>query len=149
MNDSILFKTKNINLFCPWTNEYLFDYIYTLGYADKDLPDWRIKIVVLSTVKILLSYNIVNIYKWIDNNQLSSQNLTTDEIILEIDKIWFESATYEDFFKMVMFGTPEWYTNKLKEIGMTETTNWQVFVNENIGDLKKWIEENRPQKSSR
>jgi hypothetical protein len=27
---------------------------------------------------------------------------------------------------------------------MTPTTNWETFVKEKIGNLEKWIEDNRP-----
>jgi len=30
---------------------------------------------------------------------------------------------------------------------MTQTTNWEWFVENKIGDLEKWIEENRPKTS--
>ena len=144
MTDAFLFKPNNIDLFCPWTNEYLFDYIYALGYTDKDLSNSKIKTEVLFVLKMLLSYQVINIYDWGEDSPLSTTNITPDETISEIDRIWFDAATYEDFFKMVMFGTPDWYTHKLKEMGMTETTNWQTFVNNNIDDLKKWLEENQP-----
>ena len=31
---------------------------------------------------------------------------------------------------------------------MTDTTNWETFVNYKIGDLEQWIEENRPKNNT-
>ena len=49
-----------------------------------------------------------------------------------------------NFYGMVTFGSKKWYVNKLEEQGLTDTTDWETFVKNKIGDLEQWIEENRP-----
>ena len=46
---------------------------------------------------------------------------------------------------MVMFKHKDWYVDALEKKGLTSTTDWKTFVKEKIGDLEKWIEDNRPQ----
>ena len=60
------------------------------------------------------------------------------------DKIWFEGAKFPDLYGMVIFGTQKWYTEALEKKGMTNTTNWKLFVKNKIGNLEQWIEDNRP-----
>ena len=55
--------------------------------------------------------------------------------------MWFENAIFPDFYGIVMFGNEKWYTDKLEDLGLTQTTNWENFVKTKIGDLEKWIEE--------
>lgn len=134
---------KNIDLFCPGTNAFIFDFIYQLGYYDRDFGNLNkentIKKEVLEAIKILIYLEVMYIKNWYDKQEISKNLMTTNAIIEEIDKIWFNSARYPDFFNMLLFGNPEWYFNSLKKIGMSETTDWKTFVNENIGNLEKWI----------
>ena len=142
-----IFK-KNINLFAPFSNEYLFDYIYLLGYTDKDLKKScgydEIKAETLWILEKLLNLKIIYIYTWCNNSHLNGKVMSSKEILKQIDSLWFKGAEYPDFYEMVMFGTQEWYTDKLWKMGMNHTTNWETFVKNNIGDLEQWIEENRP-----
>lgn len=142
-----IFK-ENVNLFAPYSNEYLFDFIYLLDYSDNDLKSVqqgkKIKFEVIDVIKKLLDLKIILIYSWCNNPELNNKNLTIEETIFHIETIWFNGATFPDFYGMVMFGTQKWYADKLWEIGMTHTTNWESFVNEKIGDLEEWIEKNKP-----
>lgn len=48
------------------------------------------------------------------------------------------------FLGMVMFTHPTWYIDKLNGLGLSPTTDWKWFVENKIGNLKKWINYNRP-----
>lgn len=50
-----------------------------------------------------------------------------------------------DFYTIACFETKGWYVNKMRDLGMSPTRNWKMFVEEEIGDLEKWIMENRPE----
>ena len=139
-----IFKEVNVNLFSPCSNEFLFDFIYLLGYTDKEINDKKIKEDVLSTLEILFNLKIIFIYKWFKESELNDRDLSIGETIAHINRIWFKGATYPDFYNMVMFGSQKWYVDKLWDMGMSHTTNWKWFVENKIGNLEKWIEENRP-----
>lgn len=140
--------TKNLNLLAPCSNEYLFNYIYLLGYTDEDLRNSQnynnIKYEVIEVLKQLFIIEVIEVQNWCNNSELNNKYLTIEDTIKNIDKIWFEGATFPDFYQMVLFGTPKWYTDKLWELGITHTTNWENFVSDKIGDLKQWIEDNKP-----
>ena len=144
MIEKDIFKGKNVNLFCPGANEFLYDYIYLLGYTDNASNDWKARHIVLSVLKHLLELDIIYIYSWYNQPELKGKRMTIDEIIKKIDNLWFENAIFPDFYNMVMFGSKKWYIEALRKLGMTHTTNWEAFVKETIGDLEQWIEENRP-----
>jgi len=140
-----IFKGKTINLFAPNSNEYLYDYIYLLEYKDEDANNWKSRLVILSVLKYLLKLKIIYIYSWCDEN-LNDENRSIDEIISQINIKWKKNTIFPDYYNIVMFGTQNWYIEKLTKLGMTNTTNWETFVKDNIGNLEKWIEENRPEK---
>ena len=148
MIDKDVFKGKNINLFSPYSNELLYDYIYSLEYTDEASKDWKARHVVLSVLKTLFELDVIYVYKWYNQPELKNKKLTINETIIKIDDIWFENAIYPDFYNMVMFGSQKWYVDALEKIGMTHTTNWENFVKEKIGDLEQWIERNRPKKNT-
>lgn len=141
---------KNIDLFCPGTNEFIFDFIYGLGYSDKDLQRLedrnKIKKEVLLVIKFLLEIDVIKVKTWLNKTESKEVNDFVNQSIEEINKVWFVNASYPDFYNMVLFGPSDWYYDALKNIGFTETTDWKVFVREKIGDLENWIEEKRPTK---
>ena len=138
-----IFKNEYINLFCPNSNEYLFDYIYILGYKDIDSKNWKSRLVVLSVIEYLLREKIIFVHNWPNHDELDKK-MSVKNIIKTIDKLWFENAIFPDFYGIVMFDNEKWYTDKLEDLGLTQTTNWENFVKTKIGDLEKWIEENKP-----
>tara|TARA_R110000868_G_scaffold353024_2_gene614258 strand:- start:21 stop:461 length:441 start_codon:yes stop_codon:yes gene_type:complete len=139
---------KNIDLFCPGSNEFLNHFIYTLGYSDIELEspkmEDKIKKEVLITVKHLIELGVLNIKSWYNRPEMSKKEITIDEVMKELDKVWFLGARYPDFYNMVVFGVPKWYDKALKDEGFTINTDWKTFVNLKIGDLEKWIEKNNP-----
>ncbi|MDG1571953.1 hypothetical protein OZ410_06465 [Robiginitalea sp. M366] len=139
---------RNIDLFCPGTIEFIFDIIYQLGYTDEDLnspsKETIVKKDVLKSIKDLMELNVLSVKSWYEKSEFSKENPEIDEIINRIDGIWFKGAKYPDFFNMVLFDVPDWYINTLKDLGMSDTTNWKNFVETHIGDLEQWIKKNKP-----
>jgi len=144
---------KYLNLYCPLHTEHLWDFIAEV-LDKKNIPyegskKKNLKNEVLEIISKLLDYNLIYIgNEWLDQSTIKKWKLSNEEIIKKIDDIWFESAEYPDFFNMIWFGFEDWYKNKIKILGMTDTTNWETFVNYKIGDLEQWIEENRPKNNT-
>ena len=148
MTKNELFKKENIGLTCPETFEFLSEMIGILGYSIYDSEEVRKE--VFETLKILFELDILKIYKWYSRPELNNQQLTIEETLNHIDRIWFKKAEYPDFYNMMMFSGSDWYVKKTKSLGLTMTTNWEWFVENKIrdGDLEKWIEENRPKNTN-
>ncbi len=143
MINNYIFNKNYIGLFSPYSNEYLYNYIYELGYTDKDSGNWKCRFIVLSTINYLLENKIIYIYDW-PNHPSINKKLSNEDIIKTIDKSWLQESKYPDFFGMVIFGTSQWYKDNLERLGMTIYTDWNKFVQSEIGDLEKWIENNKP-----
>lgn len=144
MTKNELFSSDKIDLLCPQSNELLLDFVYLLGYDDMDLQNQNVKEDTLFVIEQLLEIDILYVHKWYENPKLDNTKLSVKETLDHLDKIWFKGAKYPDFFNMVIFGSKDWYVKKLQSLGMNHTTNWKWFVKNKIGNLEKWIEENRP-----
>ncbi|MBE7696405.1 hypothetical protein [Tenacibaculum finnmarkense] len=140
---------ENINIF---EEKYSFavtseivEYLPHLFYIEDHEDQSILKNRTLHILKKVLDLDILEVIEWIAKPELENKNLTTDEIIKHIDEIWFEGAEFPDFYAMVEFGSTKWYKSKLNELGLThDITDWDLFVRNKIGDLEKWIKENRP-----
>ncbi len=140
-----IYEGRNLYLFAPYDNEYLYNYIQHLGYDIEDASkDWRKRLVVLSVIKSLMELDIIYIHNWCNNSQLNDMEMTIDETLSHINELWKKDSKFPDFYAIVMFGTKKWYSDKLHEMGLTQVTDWNQFLNANIPDLKLWIEENKP-----
>lgn len=72
--------------------------------------------------------------------------MTNSEIMNLIEEVWFIGADTPDFYGMPMFKYKDWYIQKLEALGLTHTgPDWKWFVENKIGDIEKWIEENKPE----
>lgn len=141
MTKKELFEPKNIYLTSP-SIELLPEIIGMLGYSAKQYDDKKTRDDVLSTLKILFELNIIYVYKWLNNPDLNEKKMSIDEILSTINRLWFKGAQYPDIYVIVMFGPQKWYVDKLRKVGLTDTTDWKWFVDNNIGDLEKWIKKN-------
>ncbi|NJB38200.1 hypothetical protein [Croceivirga sp. JEA036] len=148
MNSINIFDKKYLDLLAPNGVEYIWGVYMHLGIKDNESSKPNNKRIILDTIKSLLNYSILQVGEWYQRPELNSKKLTVKEIVKNLDEIWNEKATYPDFYDMVYFTTPEWYVNKTKKLGLTMTTDWKTFVKEEIGDLEKWIEENRPKNTN-
>ncbi len=139
-----LFDDKYIDLLCPNGIEYIWGVYMHLDISDKDASKPNNKKIVLDVIETLMNYGVLYVYEWYKKPELNHQKLTIKETIDFIDEIWAKNSNYPDLYSMMYFGSPHWYVNKTGELGFTMTTNWRTFVHDKIGDLEKWIEENKP-----
>lgn len=139
---------ENINIFeekysfavTPQIVEYLFDLFYIEKHEHKSILKKR----TLHILKKVFELDILKVSEWLAKPELNNVVLTIDEIIKNIDEIWFEKAEFPDFYAMVIFESTNWYKSKMNKLGLTPTTNWDWFVKNKIGNLEKWIKENKP-----
>lgn len=81
------------------------------------------------------------------NNEFVLWDEPNKKLVEKINNIWSEDTDFQDFYNMVWFGYQDWYLKALKKEGFEkEKSSWNDFVKNNLGDLKKWIEENKPKK---
>ena len=139
-----LFKKEYIGLLCPHSFEFLNHLIGQLGYSQEQYDNLKVKQNVLNVIKLLFDLGILTVHDWVNNKDLNNENLTSVDIINKIDDLWVKGIKYPDFYNIILFGTSGWYVKKLENLGMTPTTNWETFVKDKIGNLEKWIEDNRP-----
>ncbi|MCF8716464.1 hypothetical protein JM658_16680 [Joostella atrarenae] len=143
MKNETLFDEKYINLFSPDGIEFIYSILQSLGYLDFKSSEAREKSI--SVIERLFELDLIEIFHWGDyQNMLKDRQFTTSETITHIKKVWFVGADFSDFYRMPMFKFKEWYLNSLREQGLEECTDWKIFVEEKIGSLEQWIEENRP-----
>ena len=125
-----------------------FDRImFSLGYTYDNISTNEARESALHAIKQMLNYDLIRIHHWgEDNNYFKTQNLSNREILLVLRAKWKMGLDIPDFYGLVIFNLSDWYIIALEEEGMTHTTDWRLFVENKIGDLKQWIEEKRPKK---
>ena len=130
--------------YIPHYIEYLFDFFgkYQIKTNKKYTQENKEK--VLNSILTLLNQRIIFVGNWIDNNNFKRWNLSNKEIIEKINSLWLEGTEYPELYNIVYFNYEEWYIDELEKLGFNENSNWDTFIKENIGNLEKWIEENRP-----
>lgn len=148
MIKSNFFEERFIGVFCPESNETILDFIYLLGYTDLTINTKQCKKDTLALIKVLLELDILEIYKWGKYEYLLKDiHFETNEILLLLERMWFEGIKYSDFYGIAIFGNTDWYVKKIRLEGLTYTTDWKTFVKEKIGNLEDWIQKNRPTES--
>ncbi|WP_298364850.1 hypothetical protein [uncultured Lutibacter sp.] len=144
-----IFDNKYINLFLPNDGvEFLFNIINDgLGYNVNKPSSLHEREETLFIIEKLFKLDLIYVFHWGENHEkMKNEKFTIAETLNYINSIWFEKAYYPDYYGMVMFGHNKWYTNKLESLGMTDRTDWKWFVKNKIGNLEKFIEDNRPPK---
>lgn len=146
MKEINIFDDKYVELFCPYDGvEFIQNIILGLGYTNKNLSSQKAKKEALIVIEELLNLNLIYVFHWGQNHSsMVGKVFTIKQTINYIDSLWFQGAGYSDFYGMVMFGYKKWYVEELEKLGMTHTTNWKEFVKNKIGNLEKWIEDNKP-----
>jgi len=146
MTKKELFTTKNSGILCPHAFEFVSFLLGFLGFSEEEYDTPEARNEVLTTLHLLLELDVLAVQTWFAKPELDEKSLSVDEMIKFIDEIWFRGARFPDFYDMVLFTSTDWYEQKLRELGLTYTTDWHFFLDNVIGDLEKWIKENRPKK---
>ncbi|MBL7472915.1 hypothetical protein [Robertkochia sediminum] len=138
-----LFAEKNRELFMPDGVEYIYNILNNIGYSDYTSAEAKTE--GMEVIKALFELDLIEVFSYGNYHlKFSNERLSVDEVLAHLDKVWFIGADFSDFVSMPMFKFKDWYLRALKEAGLTDTTEWNNFVREEIGDLQKWIGENRP-----
>lgn len=138
-------KKEIENLYCPGATENLWDVICHLDTRNANIFKKSVKETALESLKLMLDQNVIYIgNEWVGKHHLKRWKLPNTEIIEIINKKWTEGISFDNLYILAWIDFEGWYLSKLKELGFTEITNWEQFVKNEIGDLKKWIEENKP-----
>lgn len=141
-----LFDKENLDIFIPNDGvEFIYSILQSLGYRDfttKVAREHGLKII-----NQLFALDLIEIFHWGNYNKIF-KNVIFNKIqtLRLIENIWFEGADYSDFIGMIIFKHKDWYIKALEKEGFTHTKNWENFVKEKIGNLEKWIKQNRPKK---
>lgn len=146
---SHLYIDSRIDIFCPSYNEYLWDIISIIKNDNKYISDELLRKFTLSYINEMITKDIIYIgSEWDKEKRLIKWVKPKEQIMNDINKMWFKNATYPDFLEMIWFGYEEWYAKKLNSLGFgKDNTLWRDFVTKKIGNLEQWIEENRPKES--
>jgi hypothetical protein len=141
-----LFKFKNIQLFNPYDGvEFIYSILQGLGYCNNNFKSKKGRKEGLEVIEKLFELELIEIFSWgkyVD--KLKSKELSNSEKMKFIEELWFIEADYPDFLNMPMFKFKKWYIKNLEKHGFNHFTNWEWFVKNKIGDLEKFIENNRP-----
>lgn len=140
-----LFDNKNIGIFSPYSGIELIDYILNNINHYKDFTTKEARRDCLRAINKLFELELIEVFYWGKyQHELKNKELSIFENMMYLQELWFVGANFADFSFMPMFKYKDWYIEKLEEFGMTETTDWIEFVQNKIGNLEKWIEDNRP-----
>ncbi len=135
-----LYNKNYIKLLCPFALENFWHIVACIKDNNTNIPTYELKPIVLEVVEYLLDNKLL--FLVMENN--NSSKMTTSEILNFLDVKWKYDMDFIDLYVLAWFKFEKWYVNSLKKKGLDETTNWEYFVKNKIGDLEKWIEENKP-----
>lgn len=139
-----LFDNKNLLLFEPYDGvEFIYSILQNIGHYP-DFSSIQARKEGLITINQLLELDLIEIFHWGKyENNLKDKDLTVSEKMIYIQELWFKGATFEDFHNMPIFKYKKWYIENLEKLGMNHYKDWKEFVKTKIGNLEKWIIENR------
>ena len=128
------------------TIDYLNKIGNTLNYTEEDLKYPKARKEVLDVIRELLKLGIIEVKHWGEDHDLIQKlKLNTDQTLVFLEEVWPKNLEYPDYFGFITLGYKKWYMKKMDELGYVQfNTDWKSFVKEKIGDLKQWIEKNRP-----
>ncbi|MDY7395713.1 hypothetical protein UMM65_10700 [Aureibaculum sp. 2210JD6-5] len=145
MKEVNIFDKKNIFLLEPYDGiEFIYSVLQNIGHYS-DFTTLKARRDGLKVINQLFVLDLIEIFHWGKyQRELNDKKLSIFEIMMYIQELWFIGANFENFHNMPMFKYKNWYISELEKLGMTHTTDWEEFVKNKIGDLEKWIKENKP-----
>ncbi len=145
-----LFDKKDKDLFHPEGIELISTILFALGYTYDNISSKEAREEGIALLKLLLDLDLIEVFHWGKlNEKLKDTSLSKKEILKHIEELWFKGANIQDFYGMIIFKYKDWYINALKREGLRfRGMNWKTFVKNKIGDLERWIEENRPKNTT-
>lgn len=145
MNKIDIFDKENIGVFAPYSGIETIDSILQNINHYKDFTTLKARRECLKVINDLFELGLIEVFHWGKyEHDFKNEELSNFEKMMYLQELWFIGADFSDFVSMPMFKYKDWYIKKLEDLGMTHYTDWKTFVNDKIGDLEKWIRENRP-----
>jgi hypothetical protein len=138
MTDQEFYNKKNVDIFAPDGVELLNRLIEWTTPLPINTPEAR-KHAIQLTEK-LLEKELIEVFRWAN----PVNDFSKEGILNYVKSVWFVGADYPDFYGMPMFKYKDWYLKALEQRGLTNTTFFKTFVEEEIGDIGAFIEEHRP-----
>ncbi len=139
-------KTYN-HIFHPFGLESLYHLSTFIKEKNKVKDVEKIKLLTLQSVSFLIEKDIISILEYDCTHskslkKIESNHKKTIEIIKnklnDIEKL-------DELYDFFWFKFKDWYVKGLENLGVSMyTLDWPTFVEEKIGDLEQWIEENKP-----
>ncbi|MEE9350043.1 MAG: hypothetical protein V3U80_08355 [Flavobacteriaceae bacterium] len=138
-----LFQKTYIDILCPLYTENLWHIISLIN--NNQISHNELKTTVLSILNYLLENKILFVIdEIIDNKTFIRSKLNKDQTIQFIDSKWNEKIDFMDLYLLAWFRFEDWYIDGLTKKGLVSIKDWQKFVAKEIGDLEKWINNNKP-----
>jgi len=140
---------NNYSFYIPNNIELIFDFFGDLAIKPNKPYSKKEKYEVLQWVGKLLKSEILYAGEYDNEKKFKKWNLPINEIIQKIECEWNEDLEFPEFYNLVWFSYQKWYIEALKKRGLTETKDWNNFIKNEIGDLEKWIKENKPTRTKK
>lgn len=140
MTDQEFYAPKHLELFNPEGVEFIHDILYNSGCSKLNTVEARDN--GLELIEKLLEKELIEVFRWAN----PVNDFSKEGILNYVKSVWFVGADYPDFYGMPMFKYKDWYLKALEQRGLTSTTFFKTFVEEEIGDIGIFIESVRPKK---
>lgn len=131
------------SIISPFSKECLWHIYSTISNNEqsKELSFNELKEVTLFLFKKMMDYDLISIVFAFRTEAVPKKDYS--KLIEKLDLVWTEKTEFIELYTMVWFEYNDWYVSGLKKEGLTEETDWEIFV-KRIGNFQKWIEEHRP-----
>lgn len=142
-----IFSEKYNSILHPFHLENLDQLSVFIKNKNNHLPFKELKKETLEIISFLLENDIVYALEqnWMGNKEFKKTKLSNKDIIDKINNNWREDTSWEEFYFMLWFKFQDWYTTKLSAKGLTYySVDWNKFINDKIGNLEQWIQDNKP-----
>jgi|GEM_PF-4678260 hypothetical protein len=142
-----VFSTKYNGVFHPFGIESLYHLAVYIREKNIDIELDDLNTLTLEVFQYLINNNIIYVLEnnWMKNKELNKIKLSNNDLIKNIKEKMSSSKSMDEFYDFYWIKYQNWYREGLENKGLNVyTIKWNEFINERIGDLEKWIEENKP-----